>query len=283
MTFGVRVASFEVKAMPSSLVDTVFDETEKPRQHPDREVMGGFLKGLSVIEAFDREHESLTIADVARITGLDRATARRCLFALERIGYAQSDGRHFRLTPRVLRLGFAYLSATPLARLAQPYLDRLSDYTQESCSIAVLDDTEIVYVARASQRRVLSIGLNVGSRLPAYCTSMGRVLLASLPEAEARSILDRSERRKLTRHTVTDLEQLMEILQDVGRDGFATIDEELEVGLRSIAIPLRNNRGCVMAALNIGAQAARIEHETMLKGFLPAMRQAQSELARLMS
>ena len=154
------------------------------RELPEREIMGGFLKGLSVIEAFDRGREALTIAEVAKTTGLDRATARRCLLTLLRLGYAETNGRQFRLTPRILRLGFAYLAATPLPRLVQPHLDRLSDLSQGSCSVSVLDDTEIVYVARATQRRVLSIGLNVGSRLPVDCTSMGRVLLASLPETQ---------------------------------------------------------------------------------------------------
>jgi len=253
------------------------------RGAPDREIMGGFLKGLNVIEAFDRDHEALTIADVAKATGLDRASARRCLLSLQRVGYAETDGRHFRLTPRILRLGFAYLSATPLPRLVQPYLDRLSGSTRESCSAAVLDDAEIVYVARASQRRVLSVGLTVGSRLPAYCTSMGRALLASLPEAEARKILDRSERRKLTRHTVTDLEALMDILRRVTLADFATVDEELEIGLRSIAVPIRNGSDRVLAALNVGAQASRVGLDEMIANFLPLMRQVQSDVQRLLS
>jgi IclR family transcriptional regulator, pca regulon regulatory protein len=250
---------------------------------PEREIMGGFLKGLSVIEAFDRGHETLSIAEVAKTTGLDRATARRCLRTLQRVGYAEMDGRRYRLMPRILRLGFAYLASTPLPRLVQPYLDRLSDLTQESSSVSLLDGTEIVYVARASQRRVLSIGLTVGSHLPVYCTSMGRVLLASLPETEARAILDRSERRKLTPQTVTDLEALTDILRKVAEDDYATVDQELEIGLRSIAVPLRNSRGCVMAALNVGAQAARIGMDRMTNEFLPAMRRAQSDIARLLS
>jgi IclR family pca regulon transcriptional regulator len=249
----------------------------------EREIMGGFLKGLTVIEAFDRGREALTIADVAKATGLDRATARRCLLTLRRVGFAETDGRRFRLTPRILRLGFAYLAATPLPRLVQPYLDRLSELTQESCSVTVLDDTEIVYVARASQRRVLSIGLNVGSRLPVYCTSMGRVLLAALPESEARSLLDRSERRKLNAFTVTDLDALMDIVREVAVDGYARVDQELEVGLRSIAVPLRDSRGCVRAALNVGAQVARVGMERMTSEFLPALREVQKDVAGLLS
>ncbi len=269
--------------MPTPGEDAIASAGAPVREAPDREIMGGFLKGLNVIEAFGRDREALTIADVAKATGFDRATARRCLLALQRVGYAETDGRHFRLTPRILRLGFAYLAATPLPRLVQPYLDRLSETTRESCSAAVLDDTEIVYVARASQPRVLSVGLTVGSRLPAYCTSMGRVLLAALPEAEARKILDRSERRRLTRNTVTDLEALMEILQAIARDDFTTVDEELEIGLRSIAVPIRNSRGSVMAALNVGAQATRVPLNQMVGDFLPAMRQVQTDVTRLLS
>jgi IclR family pca regulon transcriptional regulator len=269
--------------IPKSAAEALADPSDRIGQAPDREIMGGFLKGLAVIEVFDRGREALSIAEVAKATGLDRATARRCLLTLQRIGYAETDGRQFRLTPRILRLGFAYLAATPLPRLVQPYIDRLSSSTQESCSVAMLDDTEIVYVARASQRRVLSVSLTVGSRLPAYCTSMGRVMLASLPTEEARAILDRSERRKFTRHTVTDLEALMDILAQVAHDDFATVDEELEIGLRSIAVPIRNTRGRVTAALNIGAQAARVDLKEMVVGFLPAMRQAQADVARLLS
>jgi IclR family pca regulon transcriptional regulator len=248
----------------------------------DREIMGGFLKGLSVIEAFDRDHDALTIADVAKLTGLDRATARRCLLTLVKLGYAEADGKRFQLTARVLRLGYAYLSATSLPRLIQPYLERLSETTGESCSASVLDGGEIVYVARASQRRVLSIGLSVGSRLPAYCTSMGRVLLSALAPAEARRVLDRSAVRKLTPSTVTSVEKLMAILDEVRRGDFALIDQELELGLRSIAVPLRNERGKVLAAINVGLQAARMTPAEMQQVVLPKLRVLQAELVQLL-
>jgi len=248
----------------------------------DHEIMGGFLKGLSVIVAFDRDHDSLTIAEVARLTGLDRATARRCLLTLVRLGYAETDGKRFKLTVRVLRLGYAYLSATSLPRLIQPYLERLSETTGESCSASVLDGEEIVYIARASQRRVLSIGLSVGSRLPAYCTSMGRVLLGALPTTEARGVLDRSARRKLTPSTVTAIERLIEILDETRRVDFALIDQELEIGLRSIAVPLRNERGKVLAAVNVGLQAARMTPADMQREVLPRLRALQAELSPLL-
>lgn len=255
---------------------------DAPADIADREIMGGFLKGLSVIEAFDRDNEALTIAEVAKLTGLDRATARRCLLTLVKLAYAETDGKRFQLTARVLRLGYAYLSATSLPRLIQPYLERLSEATGESCSACVLDGEEIVYIARASQRRVLSIGLSVGSRLPAYCTSMGRVLLAALPVAEARAALDRSARRKLTRETVTDVEKLLEILEEVRRSDFALIDQELELGLRSIAVPLRNRQGKVVAAVNVGLQAARRTPAEMQQIVLPQLRRLQTEGFRLL-
>jgi IclR family pca regulon transcriptional regulator len=179
----------------------------------------------------------------------------------------------------VLRLGYAYLSATSLPRLIQPYLERLSEATGESCSASVLDGEEIVYIARASQRRVLSIGLSVGSRLPAYCTSMGRVWLAALAPAEARRILERSARRQLTPSTVTAVETLLSILDRVSRDGFALIDQELEVGLRSIAVPLRNERGKMLAAVNVGLQAARMTPDEMQQVVLPKLKTLQEELA----
>ena len=261
------------------------DEGATPERDPiaDREIMGGFLKGLAVIEAFDREHEAMTIADVAKSTGLDRAPARRCLLTLIRLGYAETDGRRFRLTARVLRLGFAYLSAAPLPRLIQPFLERVSTATGESCSASVLDGPEILYVARSSQKRVLSIGLNVGSRLPAYCASMGRVLLAAKPPAEARKLLMGVDRPRLTPRTITEIGELMNELEAVRAQGYALVDQELEVGLRSIAVPLRNSAGHVIGAINVGLQAARMSREDMLETILPQLRAVQEEIARALA
>jgi IclR family pca regulon transcriptional regulator len=246
----------------------------------DREILGGFLKGLSVIQAFDRDREAMTIADVAKATGFDRATARRCLLTLTRLGYAETDGRRFRLTARILRLGFAYLSTAPLPRLVQPFLERLSEATGESCSASVLDGDEIVYVARASQRRVLSISLSVGSRLPAYCSSMGRSMLSALPVVEARALLVGSQRRKLTPATVTDLSELLAILDGVRVADYALVDQELEVGLRSIAVPLRDGSGKTIGAVNVGLHAARMSCNALEQTVLPRLREVQGEVAR---
>lgn len=249
----------------------------------DKETVAGFARGLRVIEAFDASSPRLSISEVAARTGLQRATARRCLLTLAAGGYAEFDGKYFRLTPRLLRLGHAYLASTPLPRLVQPWLEQLAQETDESCSASILDGAHIVYVARASQRRVMSIGLNVGSRLPAYCSSMGRVLLGALPERERRSLLEAAPRRPWTPRTLTAVDDLLVEIEQVRQQGYALIDQELEIGLRSIAVPLHDAQGRVVAAINVGAQAERAAIETMRDAFLPRMRAIQAELAPLLS
>lgn len=247
----------------------------------DTDQMGGFAKGLMVIEAFGQGLEALTMADIARITGLDRATTRRCVLTLVNAGYAAAENRHYRLTPRILRLSQAYLAA-PLPRILQPSLESLAEELHESCSACVLDGTEIMYVARATQHRVMSVGLNTGSRLPAYCTSLGRVLLASLPSAQARSILSASKRVALTKRTITALDKLIAKLDEVRSLGYAVVDQELEIGLRSIAVPIRNSSGRVVAAMNVGTQATRVTLERMRTEFLPALLTAQAHIAEIL-
>lgn len=244
--------------------------------------VNGLAKGLAVVEAFDAGREKLAIADVSRITGLDRATARRCLLTLAELGYAHYDGKFFTLTQKILRLGHSYLTATPLPRLVQPVLERLSETAGESASVSVLEGTEIIYVARASQKRVMSINLNPGSRLPAYCSSMGRVLLAALPRGEAEKVLQASALVANTAFTRTDVAELMAELERVRAQGHAVIDQELEVGLRSIAVPLFNASGKVVAALNFGAQAGRVSVAEMEARLLPLMRVAQEELREVL-
>ena len=251
--------------------------------HRDKETIAGFAKGLRVIEAFDATSPRLSISEVSARTGLQRATARRCLLTLAAGGYAEFDGKYFRLTPRLLRLGHAYLASTPLPRLVQPYLEQLSQETDESCSASILEGTDIVYVARASHRRVMSIGLNVGSRLPAYCSSMGRVLLAALPERQLSGLIEATPLVQHTPRTLTDPAALLVEIATVRRDGFAVIDQELEIGLRSIAVPLHDASGRVVAAINVGAQAERVAIETMRSSFLPRMHVIQQELAQLLS
>lgn len=244
--------------------------------------MLGLEKGLAVIACFDAGHQRLTIAEIARMTGLTRATARRCLITLTRIGYAETDGRSFRLTPRVLRLGYAYLSSTPLTAILQGALERLSGEIGESASASILDGSEIVYVARAATRRIMSVGLAVGARLPAFCTSMGRVLLAALPEDEARRRIAAAARPALTARTVTGAEAVMERIAAARRDGYAVIDQELEIGLASIAVPVLDRAGRTLAAINVGTQAGRFTPELLVRDLLPRLKAAQADLARIL-
>ena len=248
----------------------------------ETDFIGGFAKGLRVIEAFGEATPRLTIADISRITGLDRATARRCLLTLAECGYADYDGKFFSLTPRILRLGHAYLSTTPLPQLIQPFLDKLSEEVGQSASASVLDGTEIVYIARASNRRVMSINLMPGSRLPAYCASMGRVLLGALPDREARAVLQKSALSPFTPKTRTDPEDLMVELGRVRLQGYAVIDQELEIGLCSIAVPLENDQGRVVAALNIGAPAAQVPASELPGRYLAPLKSVALSLRPLL-
>ena len=216
----------------------------------ERDLMGGLAKGLSVIETFSADHPRQSISEVAAASGLDRATARRCLLTLAHHGYADYDGKFFTLTPRILRLGTACLATMPLPQIVQPHLDRLSAEIGESSSVSILDGAEIVYIARAAQKKVMSIALMPGSRLPAYCTSMGRVLLAFSPDMDA--ILGNGLLPARTPHTLTDPDAIKAEIARVRSQGYGSIDQEVELGLRSIAVPLMNARGHVVAALNVG-------------------------------
>lgn len=215
-------------------------------------------RGLAVLQVFDREHPALTLSEVARLAGITRATARRILLTLERLGHVRSDGRQFSLTPRVLSLGWAYLSSLDLWQIAQPLMAELTEQTGESCSAATLDGQDIVYVARVPTRRIMSITISIGTRLPAVATSMGRVLLAHLPPDELERVLDEAVLEPLTARTIVDRDRLKVVLDEVREQGWALIDQELERGVRSIAAPIRDARGDVVAALNIGASASRI-------------------------
>jgi IclR family pca regulon transcriptional regulator len=240
--------------------------------------VGGLAKGLKVIEAFQADKARLSIAEIATVTGLDRATARRCLLTLAELGYAHYDGKFFELTPRVLRLGSAYLSATPLPRLLQPHLDRLSEEVGQSASASVLDGTDIVYIARAALKRVMSINLMPGSRLPAWCVSMGRVILSDMPDAQARAFIEGCAREPFTPLTKVAVDDIVVAIAAARLDGYAINDQELELGLRSIAVPIVNERGRIVAAMNIGVAVAAMSRDAMIAHLLPAMRRTQAAL-----
>ncbi|MCW1932243.1 IclR family transcriptional regulator domain-containing protein [Pararhodobacter zhoushanensis] len=244
--------------------------------------IGSLAKGLAVLEGFGAQGARLSVSQAAEAAGLDRAGARRCLLTLAELGYLQHDGKFFTLTPKVLRLGIGALAAMPLAQVVQPWLEQLSERIGESVSVSVLDETEIVYVARAAQRRVMSIGLMPGSRLPAHCTSMGRVLLAALPEGQAWGLLERSDLAPRTVYSVTDLEALKALLVQVRGQGFALVDQEVEIGLRSLAVPLRNGHGTVVAALNVGVAAAQRSAAELVEQVLPQLKAVQDGVARVL-
>lgn len=246
------------------------------------DTISSLAKGLHVLECFGADTPKLSISDVSKQTGLDRATARRCLLTLHAEGYADYNGKFFTLTPRTLRLGMGAIAALPLPQLVQPWLDQLTDQIGESCSVSILDGMEIVYLARAAQKRVMSIGLMPGSRLPAHCTSMGRVLLAALPREEAVAIVEASDLAPRTKQSVTDPAEVMEHIDQIRAQGYAMIDQEIEIGLRSIAVPLTNERDKVVAALNIGMAASPEHAERMVSVYLPKLLKVQSGLKRVL-
>jgi IclR family pca regulon transcriptional regulator len=248
----------------------------------DPNFMTSLARGLAVIRAFSDQRRSLTIAQISHKTGIPRAAVRRCLYTLKQLGYADSDGNNFSLKPKVLTLGYSYLSSTPLTVSALPFLNQISRTLNESCSLAVLDENEVLYVARSATSRIMSVALNTGSRLPAYCTSLGRAILAHLPPDELDAYFAHVKLKAYTDRTVVSAKRIREILEDVRKDGYALVDEELEVGLRSIAVPVRGASGQVIAALNVGAQAMRVSSRQMKNEFLPVLLRGAQEMAVLL-
>lgn len=228
---------------------------------------------------FSRETPALTLSDVARRTKLSRATARRVLLTLESLGYTASDGRAFRLTPRVLDIGYAYVSSLALSDLALPTMENLSEHVHESCSASVLDGSDIVYVARVPTKRIMTIALALGSRLPAVATSMGRVLLADLSDEQLTSFLDLTALPRYTNRTTTKRARLNDSLEEVREQGWCLVDQELEDGLRSVAAPLRDASGRAVAAMNISTHASRVTMKTMRDELVPALLDAAGEIS----
>jgi IclR family pca regulon transcriptional regulator len=235
-------------------------------------------RGLSVICSFGPERAVMTLSEVAVATGLTRAGARRVLLTLQTLGYVTLDGRRFRLSPKILRLGYSYLSSLDFWSIAEPVMETLVERVHESCSASVLDGDEIVYVLRVPTRRIMSINLGIGSRLPAYAASMGRVLLAALPESELDAYLGGATRSAFTSATVVEAEALRETIAGVRARGWALVDQELEEGLRSIAVPLHNRSGRVVGALNVSAHASRVSVTRMVDEFLPELMRAQRDV-----
>jgi IclR family pca regulon transcriptional regulator len=235
------------------------------------EFVQSMARGLAVIKAFDENHSELTLSEVASATGLARAAARRFLLTLAELGYVRTNGRMFALTPRVLELGYAYLSSLTLPQIAEPHLERLVAEVQESASVTVLDDTDIVYVARVPTSRIMRVTISIGTRFPAYATSMGRVLLAGLSRPDLDACLERSNVRPITARTITDTAALRAELDQVREQGWALVDQELEEGLRSLAAPVRDRTGRVIAAANIATHAARTSAAEARRDLLPVL------------
>lgn len=243
--------------------------TEEPSR-PD--FVKSLERGLAVIRAFDAQHPQLTLSEVARETGLTRAAARRFLLTLVELGYMRTDGgRLFSLRPRILELGYAYLSSLSLPEVAQPHMEALVAQAQESSSLSVLDGDEVVYIARVPTKRIMAVAISVGTRFPAYATSMGRVLLAAQPAEWLDEYLASTELRPLTRYTITDPAKLRTVLARIRNQGFAIVDQELEEGLRSMAAPIHGENGSVVAALNVSAHASRGTSAAIKEELLPPL------------
>lgn len=238
-----------------------------PERSPEH--VQSLARGLAVIRAFDAEHPQLTLTEVARATGLTRAAARRFLLTLVDIGYVRASGRLFALRPRILELGYAYLSGLSLHRVAQPHMERLVATVHESSSVSVLDGDEVVYIARVPTRRIMTVSISVGTRFPAYATSMGRVLLAGQTDDWLTGYLASVRLRPLTPRTIDDAAELRAEVMRIRQQGWALVDQELEEGLRSIAAPIVDQDGHVLAAVNVSSPTSRGTPETIITELLP--------------
>ena len=259
--------------------------TDPEVQGPSSDYVQSLARGLSVIRAFDATHSRRTLSDVARATDLTRATARRFLLTLVELGYVRTDGSSFWLTPRVLELGYSYLSSLSLPEIAGPHLELLAEKVRESASVSILDGDDVVYVARVPVSRIMTVSITIGTRFPAYATSMGRVLLAGLSPSKFDAYLARVTLLELTSHTVDTADKLRTAVDEVRAQGFAIVDQELEAGLRSLAAPIHDATGSVVAAANISTQAARYSidaiHDTLVPAILATTAAIATDLARV--
>lgn len=249
----------------------------------DPNFMASLARGLEVLQAFQPQYSEMSVSQIAQITGIPRAAVRRCLYTLKALGFVHCpDGRYYRLLPRVLTLGHAYLSSSELAKAAQNSLDHLSKQLNESCSVATLDGDTILYIARSSVKRIMTIDLGRGSRLPAYATSMGMVLLSALNEQQLADYLSRVTIEPLTGFTVTNSGSLQAELEQVRRQGYAINDQQLEIGLRSLAVPMYSRKNGVVAAMNVGVNASQVSAAELRERVLPQLQRAAMELALLL-
>ncbi|WP_311270166.1 IclR family transcriptional regulator C-terminal domain-containing protein [Sphingobium sp. WCS2017Hpa-17] len=247
----------------------------------DPEFMMSLARGLAVLRCFAEQERPMTIAQASKATGLSRPAVRRCLLTLSKLGYVAQDGSNYVLQPKVMSLGYAYLSSTPLAIRAQPVLDQLRDDLGESCSLGIMDEDQVCYIARAEVSRIMSIALRVGSRLPLYATSMGRVLLSDISRADRAAYFRRTELAPITERTETRPSELHALCDRIAEEGYAIVDEELELGLRSIAVPIYGLSGSIIAALNVGTQAARVSLVDLRTAYFPVLKRRARELTAM--
>ena len=263
------------------------EDSPSEEQVRDGDYVQSLERGLSVIRAFDADHPRLTLSEVATSTGLSRAAARRFLRTLVQLGYMRSDGSRFSLRPKVLELGYAYLSSLTLPEVAMPHLEQLVEQVHESSSVSELDGDEVIYIARVPTKRIMTVTISVGTRFPAYATSMGRVMLAAQPEERLDAYLDETSLRGLTGHTITNPAALRRELRKIRTQGWALVDQELEEGLRSVAAPIHDADGLVIAAVNVSTHAGRRTLdsvvEDLLQPLLATARRIEKDLARARS
>ncbi len=256
---------------------------DEPAERPGDAFVHSFARGLAVIRSFDAAHPAQTLTEVAGATGLSRAGARRILLTLQTLGYVEAEGRLFRLTPKILDLGFAYLTSMPFWNGAEPVMEELVAQVHESSSAAVLDRTEIVYVVRVPTHKIMAVNLSIGSRLPAYCTSMGRVLLSGLEEAQLEAALAESDLHAYTPRTLTDPADLRQAIATVRKQGWAVVDQELEAGLISLSAPIKNRQGKIIAAINISGNAQRKSARQMVKAFLEPLQLSAQRISNVVA
>jgi IclR family pca regulon transcriptional regulator len=254
-----------------------------PDGRPGDAFVQSFARGLAVIKTFNAARPAQTLTEVAQAAGLTRAGARRILLTLVSLGYVEADGRLFRLTPRILDLGFAYLTSMPFWNLAEPVIARLVERVHESCSASVLDGADIVYVVRVPTRSILAVNLSIGSRLPAHCTSMGRVLLAGLDDVALDAVLAATTLAPRTSRTVTDRDALGAIIAQVRKQGWCIVDQELEEGLISLSAPIRDRQGRTIAAMNVSAQSRRGTPRQIARTCLPPLLEAAAQVSDLVA
>ena len=240
-------------------------------------------RGIEVIRSFDAENQSMTLSQVAERTGFSRATARRFLFTLQTLGYVQGDGKNFSLAPKILQLGYAYLSSQPIVDAVQPFIDNVSKATGESCSVSVIDGYDVVYIARHLTHHIMSVSLNIGTRLPAVTTSMGRMILSAMDDHELDDFIRNAQIKKYTDCTLVDRTDLKNQIRQDGDKGYSIVDQELEIGLRSVAVPIRNMNGKIVASMNVSTQSERVSEAELMERILPVLQSTADQIQEVIA